>query len=305
MSTSNRYNIIGYGICGANERYLKGTLDCFKKLCDRVVIMGNNIDRASEDLIASYGFELRKDNREWGLNQNKIKQDFVESLEAYRPEWLVCLDMDEVLDVSREDLELLMDKTDSMYVYIANLWNDGWKKAWSFWNIRAWKWNGNCKFINRPLHCGLAPEWAYNYGSYVPILLWHYGLKDKDARQRKVERYEKYDPKAKYRDRSYYEALKSDTCEPIDEEFIRNAIKKESNPMIKKFMPAIKKRFVYVRNPSGYIYDIPEKDMAETLKRKGFTFIGYEDDNKAKMEELFGDKPKVDPIPQPNLKNEK
>ena len=290
MSTSNRYNIIGYGICGKNEKYLKGTLDCFKKLCDKVVIVTNNTDKEGIDLIHSYGFETREDNREWGLNQHLIKQDFVETLKEYKPDWLVCLDMDEVLEVDRPELESLMDKTDAMYVFIANLWNEGWKRDRSFWNIRAWRWNGMTKFLNRPLHCGLAPEWAYHYGANVPLILWHYGLKDKADRDRKVKRYEKYDPNAKYRDRGYYESLKSDTCEPIDKEFIKNAIIKESNPIKKTMTTKQKEKFAYVKNPAGFVYDIPLSQLSETLKRKGFTLIGYEDETKAKMEALFGDK---------------
>lgn len=180
---SNKHNILGYGVCGPNEKYLKKTLDCFKLLCDRVIILGNNLDDTSKELITSYGFEIREDNREWGLNQHRIKEDFIVSLEQKNPDWLICLDMDEVLDISRDKLEEYMDKVDSMYVYIVNLWDKGWKRAWSFWNIRVWKWNGMTKFINRPLHCGLAPEWCYYYGSYVPIILYHYGLKDKSDRK--------------------------------------------------------------------------------------------------------------------------
>jgi hypothetical protein len=80
MNTSNHYKIIGYGICGPNEKYLTQTLDCFKSLCDHTVILGNNIDDDSERLIKSYGFDLLKDNREWGLNQHKIKEEFVGKL---------------------------------------------------------------------------------------------------------------------------------------------------------------------------------------------------------------------------------
>ena len=273
MSISNRYNIIGYGICGANEKYLKGTLDCFKKLCDRVVIVGNNIDVKSKDLITSYGFELREDNREWGNYQHKIKENLVSSLEEYKPDWLICLDMDEVLEVERKDLEELMDKVDSMYVYVVNLWNDGWKRVWSFWNIRVWKWNGITKFVNRPLHCGLAPEWAYHYGSNVPLLLWHYGLKDKKDRDRKVKRYEKYDPNGVYRDKSYYEGLKDNTCDILDKEYIKQSVLKESKIIRKKILIDKQQLFYYVKSPNGKIIDIPEKHLEETLKR-GFTLIG-------------------------------
>lgn len=276
MTTSNRYRIIGYGVCGPNERYLENTLKEFKRLCDHTVILCNNTDEESIKLIKSYGFDVKYDDREWGLNQHKIKEEFVVGLSRYKPDWLVCLDMDEVFDenFTREKLEEYAGQCDSMYVYIVNLWNDGWKKKLSFWNIRIWKWNGIVKFANRPLHCGLAPEWAYHYGSYVPIILNHYGLKDKDKRMSKVERYKKYDPEAKYRDSSYYDMLQSDTCDELDYSYVQKEIEKESLPIKRKKIHSQNKEvFYYVRSKEGKVMDIPAKNLVETLKR-GFVYLG-------------------------------
>lgn len=259
--------ILGYGICGPNEKYLEQTLDCFASLCDTVVILGNRIDGHSKDSIKSRGFTLVEDDREWGTNQHKIKEDFVKGLEKYNPEWLVCLDMDEVLDLTRAELEDWMDKVDSMYVYIVNLWDGGWKREWSFWNIRVWKWNGQTKFVNRPLHCGLAPEWAYYYGSYVPVILYHHGLKDREDRLRKIERYKKYDPDAKYRSRDYYDALSSDVWEPLDVQFIKDSLDKEITVVKrKKVFESKVKKFFYVEK-NGKKIDIPDYLLDEHLKR--------------------------------------
>lgn len=268
MNTSNRYNIIGYGVCGANERYITATLDQFKALCDKVVIVCNNSDQATKDLILSYGFEVREDNRVWGENQHRIKEDLVKSLEVYKPDWLICLDMDEVFfDMTREKFESIADQCNSMYVYIVNLWNDGWRREWSFWNIRAWKWNGVTKFVNRPLHCGLAPEWAYHYGSYVPILLMHYGLKDKDKRLAKVERYKTFDPEAKYRSRAYYDALATDTCDVLDVQFIDSAIRCEVGTIKKKTPPHQVDTTYYIVEKDGKQTDIPERLLDGHIKR--------------------------------------
>lgn len=270
---SNRYKIIGYGVCGKNEKYIKGTLDKFKELCDHVVIVCNNTDARTKHLIESYGFEIREDDREWGYQQNVIKEDLVKTLGAYNPDWLVCMDMDEVLDIDRETFEKQADQCDSMYVYIVNMWNEGWKRQWSFWNIRAWKWNGITKFVNRPLHCGLAPEWAYHYGSYVPTILWHYGLKDKEVRERKVNRYLKYDPNAVYRDRSYYTGLMDNTCDELDVQFIKDSIAKEVGTIKRKNIQPVKKKVFYMVEKDGRQFDIPEAQLQETLKR-GFKLIG-------------------------------
>lgn len=287
--------IIGYGICGANEKRLENTLKEFKRLCDATVIVGNKIDEASARLIADYGFDLVIDDREWGTSQHLIKENLVANiLPKYKPEGIICLDMDEVFEdrITRQKLEEMLNIADSLYFYIVNLWNNGWKRKWSFWNIRAWKWNGNTKFVKRPLHCGLAPEWCYYYGSNIPYILFHYGLKDKDDRQRKVARYQKFDPKAIYRDKSYYDGLLDDSSEAMDLDYIKQALQKEVGQIkSKKIIMETKKRFAYVKNSAGVVYDIPEKDLAETLKRPGFTFVSWEDESQKEMEKLFGDEP--------------
>ena len=273
MSTSNRYNIVGYGICGKNERYIKATLDQFKELCDKVVIVCNNTDVKTKKLIVSYGFEIREDNRVWGENQHKIKEDLVSSLGVYNPDWLVCLDMDEVFyDMNREKFESLADKCNAMYVYIVNLWETGWKRKWSFWNIRAWKWNGITKFVNRPLHCGLAPEWAYHYGSDVPVLLIHSGLKDKDKRLAKVKRYETFDPEAKYRSKSYYDGLTDDTFDVLDIEDIQSRITKEVGSIKMKQLEDTKRQVYHIVSKDNREIDVPDRLLAEHLRR-GFKLI--------------------------------
>lgn len=273
MSTLNRYNIIGYGVCGKGERYIKATLDQFKELCDKVVIVCNNTDVKTKKLIASYGFEIREDNRVWGENQHRIKEDLVSSLSVYNPDWLVCLDMDEVFhDMTREKFESIADKCNSMYVYIVNLWNEGWKRKWSFWNVRAWKWNGVTNFVNRPLHCGLAPEWAYHYGSEVPVLLIHSGLKDKDKRQSKIKRYEQFDPNAVYRTREYYKGLSDDTCEVLDIDSVQKIIEKEVGAIKMKNITSIKPQVIHIMSKDGREIDVPDRLLAEHLKR-GFKLI--------------------------------
>lgn len=273
MTTCNRYNIIGYGVCGKEERYLTETLDQFKALCDKVVIVCNNADQDTKDLILSHGFEIREDNRVWGKHQHQIKQDLVESLAVYNPDWLICLDMDETfLDLTRAEFDKMADQCDSMYVYIVNLWNDGWKRQWSFWNVRAWKWNGVTKFVNRPLHCGLAPEWAYHYGSEVPIILIHKGLKDKDKRDSKVLRYKEFDPSAKYRSRSYYDSLSDDTCDELDLNYIKNTIKKEVGEIKRKHFKVNAPKKFYIVEKDGKQTDIPDRLLEEHLKR-GFSLI--------------------------------
>lgn len=282
--------IIGYGICGPNEKRLKGTLDEFTRLTDRFIICGNNIDKDSADLIRGCGGLLVEDNREWGKYQNKIKEDFVRNhVSKLNPDCTICLDMDERFSeyVSRETIEALSEIGGGWYVYIVNLWNDGWQKDWSFWNIRLWFWDRReelgdefFNFYNRPLHCGLSPAWTYYTGNHAPLLLLHYGLKDKGARERKIERYKKYDPNQKYRSPQYYSALKSDKSEPFDEKKIYNEVKqwvdtlKQHKKQLRMKEP---EEVVYLlREADGVILPIPKKAAEATLKRGGFKMQGEE-----------------------------
>lgn len=274
-SSSPRPRVVGYGVCGPDERYLDGTLDEFARLCDEVSICLCNADPATEAKVKSRGFHVRRDDREWGKYQHVIKEDHVASLSALKPDWLVCLDMDERFDpaFTRETFDRYASLCDAMYVYIVNLWDTGWNRQWSFWNVRAWKWNGVTEFEKRPLHCGLAPKWAYHYGSHVPVALLHYGLKDEDARLRKVARYEKYDPDARYRDRSYYDALKSGKATALDLDGVRSALAEEVKSVVRKHPPVgIGRRHAIVARKDGVKLDVPEAQLDEHLRR-GFTFV--------------------------------
>lgn len=293
--------IIGYGICGPGEssRYMRETLEEFKRLCDEVIILCNNVNQAEIDLIKEYGFKYRLDRREWGRFQWRIKQDFIErdiKQMAQEGDMLVCLDMDEVFDKNLTKEWIRQAPLDAYYVFIVDLWNDPehYKPESCFWNVRMWRWNGETKFHAKPVHCGLAPEWAYKYHRHAPFILKHYGLMLKEDRERKIKRYEKYDPKAEYLDRKFYKMLSDDTAKPFNEEEIHNTISKEvatyqqSKP---RTMPEKKKkeRFAYVKNPHGVVVDIPERHVNETLKRQGFEMVGWADEAQEEIEELFAE----------------
>lgn len=211
-----------------------------------------------------------------------MKENFLKNQVAkLNPDATVCLDMDEELCTTREQLEEWATKGQAWYVYIANLWNDGYRSDWSFWNVRffVWDWkdklgDGFFKFENRPLHCGLAPKWAYILNLHAPFLLKHYGLKRKSDRNRKIARYKKYDPNQVYRAPQYYEALKLDTAEPFDQDKIQNEldnhIKSIKQPLNKE-LPIQKKNvkeYLVVREEDGLTFPVPEQFLQMQLKRK-------------------------------------
>lgn len=287
--------VIGYGVCGKEaNRYLRETLEEFKRLCDETVICLNNATQAEKDMINEYGFYWYEDNREWGKNQHIIKQDLLDKyVSELKPDWCICLDMDETFaDFKREDIAEMEEYADALYVFIVNLWDEGWSKEWSFWNIRVWKWGYNTTIRRQPLHCGLAPEWAYHYGVYSPYVLIHNGLKERKDRQKKIERYEKYDPKAQYKDKAFYDALKEDKSDPFNKEEVVSLIKNEwltkNKPIKKKTFMTNKpsEKIVYMRRISdGALLDIPERHVAQALKNGMVLIESREEKVEEKVEE--------------------
>lgn len=278
--------IIGYGICGGGEaqRYMKETLEEFKRLCDQVIILGNNISQSERNLINGYGFKLVEDNREWGIQQWRIKQEFLErhvSQLAHDNDMMVCLDMDETFCSHLTKDWLHEAPLDAYHVFVVDLWNDEshYKPESCFWNVRIWRWNGQTKFKEKPVHCGLAPQWAYFYHRFAPFILKHKGLMKREDREKKIERYNKYDPSAIHLERKFYNMLREDKAKDFDEKKVCETIEKEvadykqTKPRAKDIAPV--PRFAYLRNPAGNIIDVPERDVEQTLKRKGFVFVEW------------------------------
>jgi hypothetical protein len=205
-------------VCGGNERYLENSLKEFKRLCDDAIIATNNADQATKDLIDKYGYWQYEDNREWGLNQPKIKTDLLKKVGGLKPDWIIAIDSDEIFapQFDRKEAERLSTLGEiAWYFLVINLYNDKDHFAHDvgiqrFWNIRYYKYmpEYGLYFQKTNLHCGLAPPIMYGYGWHAPYYLEHYGLMLKEDRERKARRYDLYDPNAKMKGREYYDDLR-------------------------------------------------------------------------------------------------
>lgn len=276
--------IVGIGVCGPNEKRLTVTLDEFARLCDDVIIVGNNIDSKSRKIIKDYGFQFYNDNREWGLYQPKIKETLLKEVGRMKPDWIIALDMDEVFDknFTREEAEKLAEKGGlGYYFYVTNLYEDGYSKDWSFWNIRYFKYSPDhgLEFEDKNVHPGLAPKIVYYWGNYAPFILKHYGLKDKEDRDKKIERYKQYDPTAQFKGKEYYDFLASKYIRDVfDEKKLHDLVEDEVKDYYHKPEPKImentKPKYYFVKRQSdGMIIDIPASDLEETLNRGGFELV--------------------------------
>lgn len=212
--------IVGIGVVGPHEKYIKKTLEEFKRLCDDVMLVTNNADEDTKSLIKSYGFHQYEDNRIWGIHQPDIKTALLEACSALQPDWIIALDMDEVFapEFTRQEAERLASVGEiSYYFMIVNLYNDEQhfahgKGIQRFWNIRYYKYmpEHGLQFLRKNLHCGLGPPITYNYGWHAPYYVLHYGLMDKDDRLRKQARYREFDPNKRYKAGEYYDELGMD-----------------------------------------------------------------------------------------------
>lgn len=197
--------------------------------CDEICIVMNNLDadNATRKLCEEYGTILCTDNREWGKEQWRIKQDalagFAKLVAAPHLEtWIWCLDADEIFDprFDRDMAEKMMAGKDvAWYFWCLNLWNDPdhVRLDMSFPNIRFYRLMPELglHFESQALHCGLAPKYAYRYGSQSALWFKHYGLMRREDRLRKIERYDKYDPKAVFIGRSWYDGLRNERARAV------------------------------------------------------------------------------------------
>lgn len=244
-----------------------------------------------------------EDNREWGKLQPKIKRDFLKNHVAkLSPDVTLCLDMDEVMvNATKDKITEWISKNQSYVVYIVNLWEKGWRKDWSFWNVRLFGWEyldrlGDNFFKYKPMrvHCGLAPEWAYSVANHAPFIVEHYGLKEKENRQRKVERYKKYDPQQKMRSPLYYQALETDYYQPYNRKNVVGLIEKDVNALPQPLRePTMNKnlgeKHIVIREADGFVFEVQEKYLSQQLnqryKGQGFRLLNKKEQVKDKQEE--------------------
>lgn len=279
--------IVGYGICGKGEadRYLQKTIDSFKRLCDETIICLNNASQAEKNLLKFNNIKYVEDNREWGFNQWKIKQDFIKNfVSTLNPDITVCLDMDEEFtdSTTRDSLEEWFEKNETAYAYIVNLWGKGYNREFSFGNVRAWSWRNKDKlgeqffeFEQKGVHCGLAPKWAYSIRRHAPFVVLHHGLKLKKDRLKKVERYRKYDPKQeKISNPAYYEELfeTNNRASNLNIELIERIAKEDSEkltppPHIQPLIPKQDEAVFVKRQHDGLVFTVEKERLHNQLQQ--------------------------------------
>lgn len=273
------YMIVGPG---EGDRWLEQALAQLH-WCDAVYVCLNNADPKTAALAQRYARFVYVDDREWGTNQWRIKQDFLAKVVAAEPPddlWFIGLDADEILDprFDRAMAEKMASGHDvAWYFWCLQLYNDERtvRPDLCFPNVRYWKYlpDLGLDFQPTPLHCGLAPRYAYRFGSQSGLWFKHYGLMLAADRQRKIARYDKYDPKAKYKGKTWYDALRNERARtvPFDEmadrlpDFIYRA-KSPKTSMSKKH-----ERITFFKNKHGKVVEAVGEQQHLQFTKMGYT----------------------------------
>lgn len=286
--------IVGVGVCGPHEagRYMRRTLESFKLLCDDVIIATCNAGPKEKKLIKEFGFQHYEDNREWGLHQPRIKTELLRRAGELKPDWIAFLDMDEVFgpEFTRKEAEKLASTDEvSWHFMIVNLYNDEQHFAHDagiqrFWNVRYFKYDRTIglDFLKRPLHCGSAPNNIYKLAWHAPFYVLHYGLMKEEDRLSKIERYQKYDPRAEYMSKVYYDDLgKELQMRPFDPESLIKQLQESRDCQPRKFKISPtqspdednSKEDVQVRRlKDGVTMSVPRYTLEATIKQ-GFELV--------------------------------
>jgi len=281
--------IAGFLIVGRGEadRYLPNVLKRLEPLCDRIFIWGNNPDKRTDALCKKYDY-CRYPQDQWGKKQWLIKEIHLKrNVKPYNPDWIICVDADEILDknFTREKAEEMATWGEIAYeFYCVQLWDrenqmridGGWG---NFWNVRYYKFipEASLDFVKRPLHCGLAPVYAYNWCAKSGMIFKHYGYMKKEDREKKWERYQKFDPEMKYFSPNWYKSILGGKpkLQKFNEDRFSSKLKYiPRQPQKRKyFKKKIMEKTYYVKNKFGTIYAVKESMLEEHLKRPGIELL--------------------------------
>jgi len=288
--------IYGMLVCGKGEarRYLKRTLTKLSELCDKIFIWGDGCEKETIDLCLSFPkvrFFLSEPLWQKGY-QPYIKENLLSIIYKENPDWIICCDADEEFDktFTRETAEHYAKLGGIAYYFLMiTLWDsektfrkDG---GWVFWNVRMFKARKDLpiNYLKTPVHCGLAPKWAYEYGVQIPHLVKHYGYLKKEDRIKKAEMYKKLDPEQRFQSPSWYKSFfEKPMLKKFDEEkFLQHLkaqfSKKEILTEIEQKVIIKEKNMKYyaVRNTkTGLLFEVPEKILEYVKKQPDIEVIG-------------------------------
>lgn len=218
-------NTITLGMIVKNEanRYLTEVLKIASKIADKAVI----IDDASTDNTKEIFENFFKDKQLTYIVNNismfdhevKLRKKLWENIIATDPDWILCLDADEIIeDKILDHIKNIINQPyyDVMCFRLYDFWNETHYREDTYWNAHKRYWPillryqpyFNYIWKETPIHCGRFPvnilEQPY---AVSDIRIKHMGWAKEKDRIEKYQRYMELDKEGKYGDLQQYKSI--------------------------------------------------------------------------------------------------
>jgi Glycosyltransferases, probably involved in cell wall biogenesis len=205
------------------NRYLRKVLEHASKYIDRAVIL----DDGSTDNTVELCKEVLKDipltivsNKVSKFNNEiKVRKQLWEMTIADNPDWILCLDADEIFE-DKIEYEIKNIINQPYYDYYAfrlyDFWDDEYYREDEYWSAHKYyrsfliRYQNNFKYVwnETPVHCGRFPMNIYNLpGAISNLRIKHLGWSNEKERIEKYDRYMKHDPEGKFGIMKQYESI--------------------------------------------------------------------------------------------------
>lgn len=204
------------------DRFLREMLESVKPIIDEAVILD---DASSDDTvkiikeILSNKKILLLQNKQSGFSKEyKNRKKLWKATVSTKPDWILALDADEILDPAAADIfPALLDNpsVDAFGFYWYNMWDKIHYRLDDLWKVNPqialirFQPKFHYRFNHKKQHCGRFPSNVYDLYDYCnfPLKIKHLGWMRDEDKKNKYQRYIKLDPKGKYNSLAQYESI--------------------------------------------------------------------------------------------------
>ncbi|WP_026487473.1 glycosyltransferase [Caldanaerobius polysaccharolyticus] len=196
------------------SRYLTDVLKVASKIADKAVIVDDASNDNTREVFQKFfeGKELIYIVNETSMfnNEVKLRKKLWESVIATNPDWILCLDADEIIeDKIVEHIKNIINQPyyDVMCFRIYDFWDEKHYREDMYWNAHTKYWpfllryqpQFNYVWKETPLHCGRFPSNIFEQPHAIAdIRVKHMGWSKAEDRIKKYQRYMELDRGGKY-----------------------------------------------------------------------------------------------------------